>query len=376
MNKGGNVVAENYCVHNRLITEFIDEHFGEIRAPFTAGFELTAKCNLDCIHCYAKPAREHTDFTMSEFKQIFDTLVDYGLMDCYFTGGEIFARHDFEELYKYAKKKGVLVSLLSNITLLNDKHIELFKEYPPEVISTSMYGYSKETYEAVTGVEGSYDRFMKSLNLLKENDINFEIKFVAMKQNIGDLYKVRELGKQLGVQMIVSLDIHPMNNGSKEPMEFRVSPEKAFEFDVKDEGRSQFWKKVAQELISGEVGMIPKRTAERFAKGYLYPCSIGNQHVFITSDYKMQGCVRASYWQYDLKKGSFDEGWKQLQYELIDKKASLNYKCRTCDKIRFCEHCVANFKLMFDDEEHVDSFLCRVAELRKNYVKDEMKGFI
>ena len=39
-------MADRYCMHNQLMNDFIDENFEGIRAPFTAGFELTAKCNL------------------------------------------------------------------------------------------------------------------------------------------------------------------------------------------------------------------------------------------------------------------------------------------------------------------------------------------
>ena len=92
-------MADRYCMHNQLMNDFIDDNFEGIRAPFTAGFELTAKCNLNCVHCYAKPDRTHQDFTLDEFKSIFDTLVDRGLLDCYFTGGEIFTRPDFEEMF-------------------------------------------------------------------------------------------------------------------------------------------------------------------------------------------------------------------------------------------------------------------------------------
>ena len=369
-------MAEQYCIHNQTMNDFIDENFDGIRAPFTAGFELTTKCNLNCVHCYAKPDRKNIDFTLDEFKYIFDTLVDRGLLDCYFTGGEILTRADFKEMFIYAKKKGVLVSLLSNITLLSKEHIELFKEYPVEVISTSMYGYTEESYEKVTGVKGSFGKFMNALELLEKNKIKYELKFVAMEQNIDDLYMVREFGNKLGVPMVVILDVHPMSDGSMTPVSFRLTPEEAFSFDVKDQGRNQFWKDVAKDLLSGEIELRPQRTIQRFGEGYLYPCSIANQHVFITSDLKMQGCVRASYRKYDLRKGSFDEGWEYLQKEFVERKSSLNYKCNTCENIRFCEHCVANFMLSYGDEEKVDEFFCRVAELRRKLVEDEIKKML
>lgn len=369
-------MAESYCIHSQRINDFIDTNFEGIRAPFSAGFELTAKCNLNCIHCYAHCDRGHKDFTTEEFMHVFDTLIDRGLLETYFTGGEVFTRPDFVELYTYAKKKGVLLVLLSNITLLNQGHIDLFREYPVELISTTMYGYSEETYERITGVKGSFKQFMNALELLQKNDIRYELKFVAMNQNVEDLYKVREFGKKLGVEMVVSVGIHPMSDGTLEPMDCRLPPETAFEFDRCDPGRVAFWDDVATQLLSGEIGLIPQRTKERFAEGYLYPCSIANQHVFITSDLHMQGCVRASYRKYDLRKGSFDEGWAYLQRELLDKKSSPTFKCSTCKDIRFCEQCTANFGQVYGDEEHVDEFYCRLAELRHRLVNQKISDLL
>lgn len=363
-------------MHSRKINDFIDETFNGIRAPFTAGFELTAKCNLNCVHCYAKPGRTHRDMTTNEIKTIFDLLVNRGLLDAYFTGGEIFTRPDFEEIYIHAKEQGVLISLLSNITLLTEKHINLFQEYPVEVISTTMYGYTEAAYERVTGVRGSYRQFMTALELLQKSNIKFELKYVAMEQNYDDIYKMRDFGKQLGVPMVIILDVHPMSDGSTKPMEFRLTPQDAFDFDVKDESRCSFWKNVAKELLTGEIKLRPRRTNERFEQGYLYPCSVANQHVFITSDYKMQGCVRASYKQFDLRKGNFDDGWEYLQREFVDKKSSKNYKCNTCPNIRFCEHCVANFMLAYGNEETVDPFFCEVARLRKNFIDQEIQRLL
>lgn len=366
-------MAEQYCVHSQKINDFVDRYYEDIRAPFTAGFELTAKCNLNCVHCYAKCDRGHKDFTTDEFKHLFDQLIDRGLMETYFTGGEIFTRSDFDELYVYAKRKGIILVLLSNITLLNQHHIDLFTEYPVENISTTMYGYSEETYERVTGVKGSYKMFMNALELIRKNGLPYELKFVTLDENKEDLYKVREFGRQLGVEMVVSTGIHPSSDGGMTPMDSRLTPEKAFEFDWKDPGRRAFWRDVAKKILTGEMELIPGRAKARFAEGYLYPCSIANQHVFITSDFHLQGCVRSSFKKYNLRTGSFDEGWKFLQTEFLDKKSSVNFPCRTCNDIRFCEQCTANFAQVNGDEEKPDDFYCKVAKLRHEMVNNDIR---
>ena len=365
-------MAQSFCIHSRKLMDFIEENFNGISAPFNAGIELTTKCNLNCVHCYAKHDK-YKDITTEEFKQVFDELVDRGLLEVYLTGGEIFLRRDFEELFVYAKKKGVLVVLLSNITMLSQKHIDLFSEYPVELISTTMYGYSEETYERVTQVKGSYRRFMNGLDLIRKNGIELELKFIGMKQNIEDLYKVREFGRQLGVDMVVSLDIHPTRSGSLEPMDYRLPPRVSYEFDVTDEGRREFWKAVARDLVSGEIGVRPQYAKARFEQGYLYPCSVAHQFVFISSDYQMQGCGRATYRKFDLRKGTFDEGWQYLKEQLKDKKASPDFKCMGCNIIRFCEQCNANFAQAYGDEEQVDPYYCELAALRKSFVDEEIK---
>lgn len=369
-------MAENFCMHSKKINEFVNENFNSIRAPFSAGIELTAKCNLNCIHCYAKPNRKHNDMTTDEFKFIFDTLIEHGLIEAYFTGGEIFTRSDFEEIYVYAKKKGVLIALLTNITLLNEHLIELFKEYPVETISTTMYGYTEETYEKVTGVKGSYKMFMNALELLQKNNIPFELKYVAMKQNFNEVDQAREFGKKLGVPMMVSMNIHAMNDGTTDPVNLRMTPQEVFDFDMNDTDRRESWENMAKSILAGEMKLYPERASKRFAEGFLYPCSIACQEVFITSDCKMQGCVRVPYYQFDLRKGTFDDGWEYLRKTILEKKASSNYKCLTCQDTRFCEHCVGSFMLAYGDEEHVDPFSCEVASLRKQFVYSAMKKML
>lgn len=347
--------------------DFVKEHFSNIRAPFTAGIELTAKCNFNCIHCYARPGRAHDDLSLQEIKSIIDTLVERGLLELFFTGGEVFTRQDFEDIYIYAKEKGLIVSVLSNISLLNERHIELFKEYPVAQISTTMYGASNETYKAVTGIEGAYDKFLDSIEMLKSNGIPFEIKFIAMRQNIKDIYRIRAFGKSLNVNMVMGFDIRPMINYDQSPIALRVLPEEAFEFDKKDEGRRNFWINVAKEEMKNGENSSARFQIRRLSH-FLYPCAIAYQFVFITSDGKMQGCTKATYDQYDLRKGNFDEGWEYLKKRFVMQKASDSFKCSSCEKMKYCEQCTANFMLEYNNPEEVDPFFCEIADLRKRFV--------
>lgn len=97
---------QQFCTHYMKREDFIENNFDKIRAPFSAGIELTSKCNMKCIHCYGQNSRKNTDMSTKSVKKIIDTLCENGMINLFFTGGEVFLRNDFAELFVYAKKRG------------------------------------------------------------------------------------------------------------------------------------------------------------------------------------------------------------------------------------------------------------------------------
>lgn len=154
-----------------------------------------------------------------------------------------------------------------------------------------------------------------------------------------------------------------MNDGNCEPIVCRVTSEQSMEIELQDPERKAFLNRLAFD---------ENRTSktERQKGGYLYPCAAGYQFVFITHDGHMQSCVKAIEPRYDLLHGDFDEGWKYLGEEYVDRKASSNFKCLTCDKFRYCGQCSAAFKSEMGDPEIPVPFYCERGELMKKYMEN------
>ncbi|MCI0474718.1 MAG: radical SAM protein, partial [Anaerolineales bacterium] len=136
--------------------------------PLSIDLEFTERCNCNCRHCYINlPANDRTaksqELTFAEIRNIFDQAVELGSLWCLMTGGEPLVREDFAEIYLYAKKKGLLASIFTNATLIDDKFIELIKRYPPRDLEVSVYGVTRETYERVTRVPGSFEAFSRGV---------------------------------------------------------------------------------------------------------------------------------------------------------------------------------------------------------------------
>jgi MoaA/NifB/PqqE/SkfB family radical SAM enzyme len=117
------------------------------------------------VHCYVnKPAgsreERERELGLERLKQLVDEMVAEGTLFVLFTGGEVLVRRDFPELYLYARAKGLLVTIFTNGTLVTERIADLFAEHRPEKIEISLYGMTRETYDRVTRVPGSFDKCM------------------------------------------------------------------------------------------------------------------------------------------------------------------------------------------------------------------------
>ena len=98
-----------------------------VRLPINATIELTHRCPLACAHCYnnlpvGDRAARARELSTDEHQRILDELADAGGLWLLFTGGEIFARADFLDIYKHAKSRGFLITLFTNGTQITPGH--------------------------------------------------------------------------------------------------------------------------------------------------------------------------------------------------------------------------------------------------------------
>src|SRR6185436_5891058 len=96
------------------------------RLPLSGTIEVTRRCPLVCAHCYNNlPMNDEqartTELSLEEHRRLLDELSDAGCLWLLYSGGEIFARPDFIDIYSYAKQKGFLITLFTNATLITER---------------------------------------------------------------------------------------------------------------------------------------------------------------------------------------------------------------------------------------------------------------
>ena len=107
-------------------------------------------------------------------------------MDSLYTGGEIFARRDFLDIYTGGQETRLpsYLVLFTNGTMITPRIADHLVEYRPFAIEITLYGATRETYEALTQVPGSFDRCMKGIRLLQERNLPLKLKTVPTTVNL------------------------------------------------------------------------------------------------------------------------------------------------------------------------------------------------
>jgi radical SAM protein with 4Fe4S-binding SPASM domain len=328
------------------------------RVPLTGAIELTRRCHLNCIHCYNNlpfkdPEALENELTYEQHRRMLDEMVDAGCLWLLYTGGEILLRRDFLEIYSYAKHKGLLITLFTNGTLLTPKIVDRLAHSRPFSIEITLYGRTKETYERITRVAGSFEMCLRGIDLLLQHKLPLKLKSMALttnKHELGDMKKFAE--NELGVEFRFDAMISPRLDTSPGPLSVRLSPEEIVTLDLGDPKRMTEWMDFC-ERFKGPADI----------RDGLYSCG-GGITAFAVDPYgKMTVCPFSQTGAYDLACGTFSEGWAHLK-RVREKKAMRQTKCSRCEIKAMCGMCPANGELESRDAEEPVDFMCRVAHLR------------
>jgi radical SAM protein with 4Fe4S-binding SPASM domain len=340
----------------------VHERLSDCRVPFSGVVEVTRRCNNTCVHCYNNlPSRDQKarlrELAYEEHCRILGEIADSGCLWLLFTGGEIFVRKDFLDIYAYAKKKGLLITLFTNGTLITPKVADYLVKWRPFSIEITLYGKTRQTYEQITGVAGSFDRCLRGIQLLLERELPLKLKTMAITLNKHEIWEMKRfVEEKLELDFKFDAVINPRCDCSQSPLEVRLTPAEVVELDLKDPDRMFEWKKFCKTF---DGNFLSPEKAEM-----LWQCG-GGQNSFAIDPYGLlRICVLSSGDAYDLRQGSFQDGWEHFIYKLRQRKISRRTKCVACAIKAMCGVCPANAELECRDPEAPVDFLCRVAHLR------------
>jgi 12,18-didecarboxysiroheme deacetylase len=157
-------------------------------------WNMTRRCNLKCVHCYARSEDISYDNELNHEQSIamIDDLAEFGVPVLLFSGGEPTVHPRLVEYAKHAVSKGMRAVISTNGTLITKEKARVLKEIGLSYVGISLDGL-EETHDKFRGVKGSYKKVMVAIKNCQEAGIKVGLRFTINKRNVKDIPGIFDL---------------------------------------------------------------------------------------------------------------------------------------------------------------------------------------
>ena len=175
------------------------------KLPRQLSLELTAKCNYNCPYCYCLwhefPELAKGELTTEQWKGVIRYIVDHGVNDILFTGGEALLFPGIKELIAFAREilpDGTL-SLFTNGSLMTEEMF-LFCKEKKVYISTSLQGLL--SYGTMTGTERTFHPLLELLAFGRQNKWKVSVSITVTQAHRNEICNIFAAAALSGAETI------------------------------------------------------------------------------------------------------------------------------------------------------------------------------
>ena len=179
-------------------------------------WNVTRRCNLKCVHCYAhaKNIAFDNELSTSEGKILIDDLAEFGVPVMLFSGGEPLVRKDLPELAAYAVKKGMRAVISTNGTLITPQIAQTLKDIGLSYVGISLDGM-EEINDRFRGVKGAFRLALKGIENCKKAGIKVGLRFTINKSNAGQIPEIFGLLEEMDIPRVCFYQLVYSGRGSE-----------------------------------------------------------------------------------------------------------------------------------------------------------------
>lgn len=311
--------------------------------PLHGSLEVTYSCNHHCQHCSIINAdtQRRKELSFNQVRNILDEIAEVGCLWLVLTGGEPFMRKDFLDIYKYAKEKGILITIATNATSLTPEIVDFLQEYPPHGIQTTLFSLKERNFDAITGISGSFDRFIRGFNLLLSHRIPISaVTTPILVFNKDDIPDVKEYVERLGINFNSYCFVDCTIDGKDNLLNYALPPEEVVGYDP---------------ISIAAIDIFPEdKCLPRSWKGFVI-------NPYGEMDIRRRlPCFPSNL---DISKGGFYKNWMHYLQHIKSYRDNALCDCKKCSLFSICGQCATYLKLKQRKSKFTD-YYCRIAYLR------------
>lgn len=233
--------------------------------------EITGKCNLRCRHCYLAAGRSaQNELTGREIRALVDEVADNGGFSVAVGGGEPLLRPDWLEIVNHALAAGLLVSVGTNATLIDERLAATMADLPVK-IQISLDGATEAVHDSIRG-KGSYRAAVRGIDALVERGKSGDlvIAFTPMRPNHHEVEAIIWFARERGIPVV---QYPPLSRSGR-------ATEQWEELCLDRDQTVAFWEtvRIRSAELQGEMDLLADCfSMDILQAGRPYQCSIGTQ---------------------------------------------------------------------------------------------------
>jgi radical SAM protein with 4Fe4S-binding SPASM domain len=349
-------VTETITDYGSLVREML-RRAALVRQPAHGAFELTSRCNLTCRMCYVRQAagdrtKVAKELPAAAWLELARQAADNGMVFLLLTGGEVFVRRDFFEIYEPLTRMGIVLALFTNGTLITKDIAARLAQAPPSRTEITLYGATAATYEAVTGIPGSFAACCAGIEALVYHRVPLGLKTTITRQNVGELEEMRQMAHNWGLPFSAGwLLCRRPDQTPSDVEDCRLSAADCISLEATDRASAHEWIEAAlREMTEGSHNN--------------FYCQAGKAAFVINPVGEMNLCLILPAPAARPLETGFSEAWKQVQ-QYVDAAPPAASECRACDALSYCGRCPAWSMMETGTLTEPVPYLCDIARARK-----------
>lgn len=176
---------------------YVDER--SILKATRAEIEVTNRCNMRCVYCYAEVNKSRVERNTEEWIEVLSGMYDHGLRAALFSGGEPFLHRGFMDILSWAAPR-LVVEINTNGSYITDDLAARLASLELKLVQVSVDSPTAEYHDSVRG-RGTHAKAVAAIRSLTAAGVPTQISTVVTSSN-RELLKPMELfAKELGAKL-------------------------------------------------------------------------------------------------------------------------------------------------------------------------------
>ena len=254
---------------------------------------------------------------------------------------------------------GLMVSINTNGSLLNEELLDIFKNYPPTRVNVSLYGGNAQTYQNLCG-NPAFELVTENIHKLKKLGISVKINCTITPYNVQDIESIYAFGKENEIPVQGTTYMYPpvrINGKKYGDAPARFSAEDVARYMLRC--REQYL--TPEQLAAGVYDTEQEEDCDSDT-GLPMMCRAGRSAFWVTWDGRMLPCEMFPTDGYSVREIGFCKAWEVVRKETLQ--IVMPAECSGCSKREHCGACAASCLAESGDTRIKPEYLCTMTHLQ------------